>query len=173
MAGTRILHRLNGVENGLLVANEVGSGVMPWVVQGLTRAARSAIDQTYCRNGNRHAKRPTSHKELYLSSWYWRLKQRTDSKRAIVALARKLLVIIYAMLKANQPYEEEKFLERKKKTEQRRINRMASELTRLGYAVSLSARSIFVARCEKSFIFGPFFVIRPLIAQNLGQDIRS
>jgi len=80
-----------------------------------------------------------SHKKLYLSSWYWRLKQRTDSKRAIVALARKLLVIIYAMLKANQPYDEEKFLECKHRSERRRVNRMVNELTRLGYAVSLSA----------------------------------
>jgi transposase len=45
-----------------------------------------------------------SHKKLYLSSWYWRLKQHTDSKRAIVALARKLLVIIYTMLKTEQLY---------------------------------------------------------------------
>jgi transposase len=40
-----------------------------------------------------------SHKRWYLSTWYWRLKQWTDAKRAIVALARKLLVIIYTMLK--------------------------------------------------------------------------
>jgi transposase len=80
-----------------------------------------------------------AHRKLYLSNWYWRLKQRTDSKRAIVALARKLLVIIYAMLKSNQPYNEEKFLERKNICEQRRINRMVNELSRLGFAVSLSA----------------------------------
>ncbi len=80
-----------------------------------------------------------AHKKLYLSSWYWRLKQRTDSKRAIVALARKLLVIIYAMLKSNQPFSEEKFLQRKNASEQRRVNRMLNELTRLGYAVSLAA----------------------------------
>lgn len=71
----------------------------------------------------------------YLSGWYWRLKQRTDAKRAIVALARKLLVIIYTMLKTNQPYNEDKFLERKKVSERRRVNRMVHELTRLGYAV--------------------------------------
>ena len=76
---------------------------------------------------------------LYLSGWYWRLKQRTDSKRAIVALARKLLVIIYTMLKTNQPYNEQKFLERKKASEQKRVKRMVYELTRLGYAVSLPA----------------------------------
>lgn len=80
-----------------------------------------------------------AHKKLYLSSWYWRLKQRTDSKRAIVALARKLLVIIYAMLKSNQPFSEEKFLQRKNASAQRRVNRMLNELTRLGYAVSLAA----------------------------------
>ena len=45
-------------------------------------------------------------RQKYLSGWYWRLKQRTDSKRAIVALARKLFVIIYAMLKNNQPFDE-------------------------------------------------------------------
>lgn len=80
-----------------------------------------------------------SHKELYLSGWYWRLKQRTNSKKAIVALARKLLVIIYAMLKSDQPFNEQKFLERKNMSEQRRIKRMMTELSRLGYQVSLAA----------------------------------
>ena len=80
-----------------------------------------------------------SHKKQYLSNWYWRLKQRTDSKRAIVALARKLLVIIYAMLKSDQPFDEQKFLERKNASEQKRVNRMVNELARLGYVVSLSA----------------------------------
>jgi hypothetical protein len=80
-----------------------------------------------------------SQRKLYLSDWYWRLKQRTDAKRAIVALARKLLVIIDAVLKSQQPYDEERFLERKKVCEQRRIGRMVNELTRLGYAFSSSA----------------------------------
>jgi transposase len=80
-----------------------------------------------------------SHKDQYLSGWYWRLKQRTDSKRAIVALARKLLVIIYAMLKSDQPYNEQKFLERKNTASQKHIKRMVNELSKLGYAVSLPA----------------------------------
>lgn len=77
-------------------------------------------------------------KKLYLSGWYWRLKQRTGAKRAIVALARKLLVIIYSMLKSNQPFDENRFLERKSANDQKRMNRMVNELTRLGYAVSLA-----------------------------------
>ena len=78
-------------------------------------------------------------KKLYLSGWYWRLKQRTGAKRAIVALARKLLVIIYSMLKSNQPFDENRFLERKQASEHKRVNRMVHELTRLGYAVTLAA----------------------------------
>lgn len=80
-----------------------------------------------------------SHKKLYLSTWYWRLKQHTDAKRAIVALARKLLVIIFAMLKSRSAYDEQKFVERKSASEQKRVKRMVSELTKLGYAVSLAS----------------------------------
>jgi hypothetical protein len=76
---------------------------------------------------------------LYLSGWYWRLKQRTDAKRAIVALAHKLLVIIYAMLKSKSAYDEQKFLQRKEASEQKRVSRMVRELTKLGYAVSIAA----------------------------------
>lgn len=80
-----------------------------------------------------------SHKKLYLSSWYWRLKQHTDAKRAIVALARKLLVIIFAMLKSKSAYDERISEERKKASDQKRVKRLVSELTRLGYAVSLAS----------------------------------
>ena len=54
-----------------------------------------------------------SHKNLYLLGWYWRLKQRTGTKSAIVALARKLLVIVFTMLRSNSAYDEQKFLKRK------------------------------------------------------------
>jgi transposase len=80
-----------------------------------------------------------SHKNLYLSGWYWRLKQRTDAKRAIVALARKLLVIIFTMLKSNSAYDEQKSSERKQASEQKRVSRMVHELTKLGYTVSVPA----------------------------------
>jgi transposase len=76
---------------------------------------------------------------IQLPGWYWRLKQRTDSKRAIVALARKLLVIIYTMLTTGQPFNEQKFLERKENNDRKRVSRMVNELTKLGYAVSVPA----------------------------------
>lgn len=43
------------------------------------------------------------------------------------------------MLKTNSPSDEQKFLERKKASEQRRVKRMVYELTRLGYEVSMAA----------------------------------
>ena len=81
----------------------------------------------------------TRQRKHYLSGWYWRLKQRIGTKRAIVALARKLLVIIYTMLRSNQPFDEQKFLERKENAEQRRVNRLINELTRRGYDVTLAS----------------------------------
>jgi hypothetical protein len=56
-----------------------------------------------------------------------------------VALACKLLVIIFAMLNSNRAYDEQKFLKRKVANEQKHISRMVHELTRLGYTISLPA----------------------------------
>jgi len=80
--------------------------------------------------GNRNA---------YLSKWYWKLKQRKGAKKAIVALGRKLLVIIYAMLKKGTVYDEDCFEQRRKQMENKRVSRMLSELNRLGYQVSCQA----------------------------------
>jgi len=41
----------------------------------------------------------TRMRNTYLSNWYWKVKQRRGGKKAVVALARKLLVIIYNLLK--------------------------------------------------------------------------
>jgi len=74
-------------------------------------------------------------RRLYLSGWYWRIKQRKGAKRAVVALARKLLSIIYTMFKTGQPYNEDCFELRRKQCEQKRASRMINELTKLGYRI--------------------------------------
>ena len=74
-------------------------------------------------------------RNTYLSGWYWRIKQQKNSKRAVVALARKLLAIIYTMLKTKTQYNEDCFEERKKKCERRRTDRLIHELTMLGFKV--------------------------------------
>jgi len=81
----------------------------------------------------------TSHRGMYLSGWYWRVKQRIGAKRAIVALARKLLVLIYTLFKTDQPYNEERFEQRKLASQQKRACRMIGELVKLGYRVERPA----------------------------------
>lgn len=78
-----------------------------------------------------------SHRELYLSGWYWKVKQRKGAKKAVVALARKLLSLIYTILRTRTPYNEERFDIRRKQCERKRANRMVYELQRLGYSVFL------------------------------------
>ena len=72
-------------------------------------------------------------RNTYLSNWYWRLKQRKGAKKAIVALGRKLLVIIFTMLKNGTYFDETYFEQRRQHCEQRRVSHMLSELQRLGY----------------------------------------
>ncbi len=74
-------------------------------------------------------------RDLYLSGWYWRIKQRKGAKRATIALSRKLLSIIYAMLNSGELFNEDCFEKRRQQTEQKRANRMIHELQKLGYSV--------------------------------------
>ena len=78
----------------------------------------------------------SSRRNTYLSHWYWRLKQRKGAKRATVALARKLLVVIYIMLKNKTPYNEDSYEQRRIQYEQKRARHYITELTKLGYEVS-------------------------------------
>lgn len=77
----------------------------------------------------------SSKRTLYLSGWYWRVKQRKGAKRATIALARKLLTLIYTMLKTGEPYNEDCFEQRRKRSERKRASRMMNELQKLGYLV--------------------------------------
>ena len=72
-------------------------------------------------------------KDTYLSKFYWKLKVRSSSKKAIIAVARKMLVIIYFMLKNNVPYSEEHFEDAKQKYEESRKKKLFAEANKLGF----------------------------------------
>ena len=74
-------------------------------------------------------------RNTYLSKWYWKIKQRRGGKRAIVALARKLLVIIYNMLKNDTDFNEDYFELVKTKQEKYRIKKIMAEARKLGLEV--------------------------------------
>ena len=72
----------------------------------------------------------------YLSNWYWKLKQRRGSKRAVIAAARKILVLAYIILKHKTPYDETYFEAYRQRSKARRTKRMVNELRRLGFTVT-------------------------------------
>jgi hypothetical protein len=71
-------------------------------------------------------------RNCYLSSWYWRLKQRRGAKKAIIALARKVLVIIYNMIKTSSQYDESIFETVRLKQSERQKKRIIYEAKKLG-----------------------------------------
>ena len=78
-------------------------------------------------------------RNTYLSAWYWRIKQKKGAKKAIIGLARKLLVIIYTMLKQGNLFDESCFEARRKSCEQKQLSRYIRELEKHGYHVEMQA----------------------------------
>ena len=72
-------------------------------------------------------------RDSYLSKFYWKVKQRRGAKKAVVALARKMLVIVYNLLKNHDVYNEEKFEVAKQKQESMRLHKLAAEAKKLGF----------------------------------------
>ena len=72
-------------------------------------------------------------RNTYLSKFYWKLKQRRGAKKAVIALARKILVIVYHILKNKDVYDESKFEVAKQKQEASRIKKIKSDARRLGF----------------------------------------
>ena len=72
-------------------------------------------------------------RNTYLSKFYWKLKQRRGAKKAIIALARKILVIVYHILKNHTIYDESKFEAAKKKQESSRIKKIKADARKLGF----------------------------------------
>ncbi len=79
-------------------------------------------------------------KDTYLSAYYHRIARRRGKKKAIVAVAHKLLIIIYHVLSTKKPYEElgADYFDQLDKA---RIERRAVQrLEQLGYIVTLTTQ---------------------------------
>jgi len=75
-------------------------------------------------------------RKTYMSGWFWKIKQRRGGKKALIALARKILTIIYGILTTGHGFDEEMYQRRQLDQEQRRQNQMIRELQRQGFEVS-------------------------------------
>jgi transposase len=113
------------ISAGKRLSNTTGKGNR-WLRQALIEAANAAARS----------------KRTFLGAYYQRLRKRMGHKKAIVALAHRLLVLIYALLKHQEPYQErgpdfaeEKAVEATKRWALRRLEQ-------LGYQVTLQPTAV-------------------------------
>jgi hypothetical protein len=79
-------------------------------------------------------------KNSYLAAQYYRLAARRGAKRAIVAVAHSIVVIIYHLLTRQEPYRDlggNYFDERKREFV---ANRLVRRLEKIGYQVTLESK---------------------------------
>ena len=101
------------------------------------------------RKGNRYLKggliqaawAAIKNKETYLAALYRRLAARRGAKKAIVAVAHKILVIIYTLLTTGELYEERGAAALDERQKDRLLARMQRQIEQLGYTVSLEPRA--------------------------------
>jgi transposase len=97
------------------------------------------------RKGNRYLKggliqaawAAIKNKESFLAAFYRRLVVRRGAKKAIVAVAHKLLVIIYTLLTTGELYQERGAGALDERQKDRLLERLQRRIAQLGYNVSL------------------------------------
>ena len=72
-------------------------------------------------------------RDTYLSKFYWKTKQRRGAKKAVIALSRKIMVVIYNLLKHKVVFNEQKFEDIRIKQETVKLKRVTTEAKKLGY----------------------------------------
>lgn len=74
----------------------------------------------------------TRSKKTYLRDWFWKLSRRRGMKKAVIALGRKLLTIIYHMLSNGEFYDEDRYGQAKNRNEEIRRCKIVAEAQKLG-----------------------------------------
>jgi hypothetical protein len=77
-------------------------------------------------------------KNTYLGSQYRRLAFRIGKKKALIALARTILVSIYHMIRKKEPYHELGADYLNNLTKERTIKNLKKRMESLGYVVALT-----------------------------------
>jgi transposase len=76
-------------------------------------------------------------KDSFLAAYFRRLAARRGKQKAIIAVAHKILVIIYTLLKTGQVYEERGAAALDERQKERIVHRLERRIAQLGYKVSL------------------------------------
>jgi transposase len=75
--------------------------------------------------------------DTFLAAFYRRLAGRRGKKKAIIALAHKILVIVYTLLKTGQVYHERGAAALDERQKERIVHRLERRIAQLGYKVHL------------------------------------
>jgi transposase len=75
--------------------------------------------------------------DTFLAAFYRRLAARRGKKKAIIALAHKILVIIYTLLRTGQVYQERGAAALDERQKDRIVHRLERRIAQLGYTVHL------------------------------------
>lgn len=114
----------NNESAGKQFSGRTGQG-NSWLRSALIQAANAA---SRCKNS-------------YLAVVYQRLKGRRGRKRAIVAVAHRILTAVFHMLSTGQPYKDLGVNHLNQPQKQHLLKRMRSRLEQLGYKVTLEAQT--------------------------------
>lgn len=94
-----------------------------WLTEALTQAAWAA----------------SRSKDNFLKTRYWRLVRRIGKKKALIAVAHQILVVVWHMLTTNTPYQDLGVDWYKKQADpQRRIDHLIRQLQALGHDVTIT-----------------------------------
>ena len=72
-------------------------------------------------------------KNFFLRDWFYRLRARRGTKKALIAVSRKRLSIVWHILMTGETYEETRYEETKKNQEERRKQKLKAEAAKLGF----------------------------------------
>jgi transposase len=100
---------------------------------------------THIRDGNRYLRTAlvqaawaaVKQADTFLAAFYRRLAARRGKKKAIIAVAHKILVIVYTLLKTGQVYQERGTTALAERQKERIVHRLERRIAQLGYQVHL------------------------------------
>ena len=110
----------NNVSAGKRSSSKIGKGNQ-WLRATLIQAAHAAVKV----------------KDSFLAAFYHRLVARRGAKKAIVAVAHKLLTLAYTLLRKREPYHERGAAALDERHKDRVLHRMQRRFEQLGYKVHL------------------------------------
>lgn len=120
---------------GLSPGSQESAGVM---YSGRTKKGNKYLRRVLTQSGWANSHR----KDGYLRAVFFRIKARAGTKKAVIAVAHKLVVIAYSILKTKEPYRELGGDYFDKLNPERTAQRLLLRIAKLGYEVEIKQRPV-------------------------------